>query len=167
MKTFINLIALTALAALGASADIDITFDNAAQSGSPGQTLNFFGTITNTGASTVFLNGDSYNFALTDATFSDNFFANVPVSLAAGASSGDIDLFDVTIANPETLPLGTYSGTYGLFGGVDENAEDNLAQASFSVNVTPEPGYFALLAIGLVSMVWLHRRRASRAAQDQ
>jgi hypothetical protein len=167
MKTFINLIALTLLAATGAWADISITLDDPAQTGSPGQTLNFLGTITNTGATAVFLNGDSFNFALTDATVADNFVTNVPASLAAGASSGDIDLFDVTIANPETLALGTYTGTYGLLGGVDGNAADNLAQASFSVSVTPEPGYFGLLGVGLAFIGWKHRQRARQARQDR
>jgi hypothetical protein len=166
MKTFINLIALTALASAGAWADINIAFDVPNQSGAAGQTLNFLGAITNTGATAVFLNNDSFNFTLTDATVVDNFFASVPVSLAAGASSGDIDLFDVTIANPETLPLGTYTGIYGLLGGIDGNAADNLAQASFSVSVTPEPGYFALLGVGLSLIGWLHRRRASQPARE-
>ena len=166
MRTLINLIALTALAAAGACADINISLDDPNQTGTAGQTLNFLGTITNTGATTVFLNNDSLNFTLTDATLVDNFFANVPISVAAGASSGDIDLFDVMIANPETLPLGTYTGIYGLLGGIDGNAADNLAQAGFSVSVAPEPGYFALLGIGIALIGWTHRRRASQAARE-
>jgi hypothetical protein len=167
MKTFINLIALTVLAAAGAWADINITFDDPNQTGTAGQTLNFLGTITNTGDTPVYLNFDNLNLTLLDATVSDNFFPNVPASLAAGASSGDIDLFDVTIANPGTLPLGTYTGTYELLGGADGNALDNLAQASFSVSVTPEPGYFALLGVGLALIGWTHRRRAIQAKQDR
>jgi hypothetical protein len=167
MKTFINLIALTVLAAAGVPADINIALDDPNQTGSAGQTLNFFGTITNTNATPVFLNGDSLNFTLGDATVSDNFFTNVPISLAAGGSSGDIDLFDVTLADPESLPLGTYTGTYGLLGGIDGNASDNLAQVNFSATVTPEPGYFALMGIGLVLMGWVHRRRASRTVPDR
>jgi hypothetical protein len=166
MKTFINLIALTVLAVAGVRADINIALDDPSQTGTAGQTLNFFGTITNTnttGTQPVYLNNDSLTFGLSDATVVDNFFANVPISLAAGASSGDIDLFDITLANPESRPLGTYTGTYGLLGGMDGGtftAQDNLAQVSFSVNVTPEPGYFALLGVGLALMVWMHRRRA-------
>jgi len=167
MKKSLNLIALTVLAVAGARADINITFDDPNQTGTAGQTLNFLGTITNNDATPIFLNGDSLTFGLSDATVSDNFFTNVPISLAAGASSGHIDLFDVTLANPETNPLGIYKGTYGLLGGIDGGASDNLAQASFSVTVTPEPEYFALLGIGMVLMGWLHRRRASRAAPNR
>lgn len=84
-------------------------------------------------------------------------------SLAPGASSGDIDLFDITLANPERNPLGTYSLTYGLLGGVNGGswaAQDNLAQASFPVNATPEPPYGALLGIGLALglAAWLAKK---------
>jgi len=168
MKTFINLIALTALAVAGARADINITFDNAAQSGLPGATLQFFGTIDNTGFNTVFLNADSLNLAGgSDFTTNDLFFTNAPISVAAGGSSGDIELFDVTISNPFVDTLTTYNGTYTLIGGIDGGAQDVLAEASFSVSVTPEPGYFALLGVGVALMGWLHRRRRSRAARDQ
>jgi hypothetical protein len=96
------------------------------------------------------LNSYNFNFTLTDAstTVSDNFFAFVPISLGPGTSSGDIDLFDITLANPETDPLGLYGGTYGLVGGADggdDSGSDNLAQASFSVYV-PEPSILTLLA---------------------
>ena len=161
MKTFINLIALTALAVAGSQTDINITFDNAAQSGMAESTLQFFGTITNMGSTPVFLNGDSLNLAGgSDFTTNDLFYTNVPVSVAAGGSSGDIELFDVTVASPFVDTLTTYNGTYTLLGGVDGGAQDLLAEGAFSVNVTPEPGYFALLGIGLVLITWLHRRRA-------
>ena len=164
MKTFINLIALTALVVAAAQADINITLDNAAQSGVPGSTLQFFGTISNTGSDTVFLNSDSLNLAGgSDFTTNDLFFTNVPVLVAANSSSGDIELFDATVSNPFADTLTTYNGTYTVIGGVDGGAQDVLAEAAFSVNVTnatPEPGYFALLGIGLALMTWLHRRRA-------
>lgn len=170
MKKLINLIALTALAVAGAQAgSISITLDDPDQSGVPGQTLSFFGTITNTdtnpGDDPIYLNFDSLNFSLGDATVTDNFFANVPISLAEGASSGDIDLFDIALADPESEPLGLYTGTYGLLGGMDGgdgSAADNLAQVNFSVTATPEPTTVVLLALGLALMGLLHRRRASR-----
>jgi len=141
MKTLSNLLALAALAAAGARAgDITITLDDPTQTGNPGDTLSFFGTITNDSADTIYLNSDDINLSLPDATEIDNFFASVPASLTGGQSSGDIDLFDVELANPEADPFGTYSGTYGLLGGADGGAgtaQDNLEQVSFSVGVEP------------------------------
>ena len=84
MKKFIHLIALTALAVGGARAGIiTITLDDPNQFGIPGETLNFFGTITNTdttlGDQPVFLNSDSLNLAGgSDFTTNDLFFTNVP-----------------------------------------------------------------------------------------
>jgi hypothetical protein len=169
MKKFIHLIALTALAVGGARAGIiTITLDDPNQFGIPGETLNFFGTITNTdttlGDQPVFLNSDSLNFTLTDATVVDNFYTNVPLDLAEGESSGDIDLFDITLANPETNPFGKYSGSYVLLGGMDggaDTASDNLAQVDFTVTATPEPATFVLLGIGLAFISRLQRPKRS------
>ena len=179
MKTFMNLLALAALVAAGARADIVITLDDPNQTGNPGETLNFFGTITNTSSDTdpadaIYLNGDSLNLALTDATINDNFFAaDFPISLAGGQSSGDIDLFDVVLADPESDPFGSYSGTYGLLGGMDggaQTAQDNLAQVSFSVDVepasapaVPEPSTLVLLGAELALLAFMDRLIRARA----
>lgn len=170
MKKLIQIALLTLVAVAGAWADdVSITLDDPNQQGSPGQTLNFFGTITNTdttpGDAPIYLNFDSLNLSLSDATVMDNFFANVPISLAEGQSSGDIDLFDVTVANPEANPLGIYPGTYGLLGGMDggaNTASDSLAQVNFSVEqVAPEPATYVLILGGLAGIAALRRRRIS------
>ncbi|HUA62455.1 MAG TPA: hypothetical protein VML19_27105 [Verrucomicrobiae bacterium] len=154
MRTFVYLLAVSSLLAGAAQADdLSIMLDHPNQTAIAGQTLSFFGVIQNIdtvpGAADVFLNSDTLNFALTDASVQDNFFANVPISLAEGASSGEIDLFDITLASPESLPVGVYTGTYILLGGKDgggDTAQDILAQVSFSVNLVPEPGSAGLLA---------------------
>jgi hypothetical protein len=180
MKTFMNLLALAALAAAGARADIVIALDDPDQTGTPGETLNFFGTITNASSDTnpadaIYFNSDSLNLALSDATINDNFFAAYfPISLVGGQSSGDIDLFDVVLANPETDPFGTYSGTYELLGGADggtQTAEDVLAQVDFSVDVepapssVPEPSALVLLGTALLALMTrlVRARTRSRA----
>lgn len=160
------------LAGAGARADIVIALDNPNQTGNPGQTLSFFGTISNTSADTnpadaIYLNSDSLNLSLGDATVNDNFFAAYfPISLVGGTSSGDIDLFDIVLAKPETEPFGMYSGTYGLLGGADggaDTAQNNLAQVNFSVNVQPaastlpEPSF--LFEVGAALALLALRRR--------
>jgi hypothetical protein len=150
MKTIINIVALTALAVAAARAGtITVTFDQPNQTGRSGDTLHFWGVIANTGTDTdpanaVCLNGDSFNFSLTPASYeaSDNF-GSTPIFLTGGGSSGHIDLFDITLNVGTSDPFGAYAGTYGLIGGQDGgdlSGQDNLAQADFSINVvTPGP----------------------------
>ena len=48
MKTLLNILVLAALAAAGAWGGIVITLDAPSQTGHPGDTLDFFGVISNT-----------------------------------------------------------------------------------------------------------------------
>jgi hypothetical protein len=162
--------ACMAMNVAAARADINIVFENPAQTGVPGSTLQFFADIYNTGPTTVFTNGTGgLNLAGLpgDFTIVDNFIANGPISVAGGGSSGEFDLFDVTVNTPFPDTFTTYAGTYTLLGGVDENAQDVVGSANFSVTAaTPEPGYFAVLGTGLALIGWLHRRRGSQTARD-
>ncbi|MGD0295567.1 MAG: hypothetical protein ABSE86_00540 [Bryobacteraceae bacterium] len=101
-----NCLVLSLSVALGcamARADvIDIAFDHSSETGSPGDTLRFFGTLTNPGSDTVFLNSDSLNLSGFPLSSITDLFANTPLSLAGGAHTGDIELFDVAI--PSVLP---------------------------------------------------------------
>lgn len=164
-KMLLFLTALTCLAVSEARADtVAITFDNPTQTGNPGDTLTFFGTILNSGTSTVFLNSDDLNLAGASFNTTDLFFGNVPISLDSGASSGDIELFDVTLLSSFTDSFGPYGGTYTLFGGVDGNAQDLLTQDNFTVTATapvatPEPATALLLATGLLGLGCLRYRK--------
>ncbi len=166
MKNYLlSLLAMTALSAasLGATT-INVALASPNQSGVPGATLLYFGTITNTGGSTIYLNSDDLNITASPGAFfiNDLFAANVPLYLDPGASTGSIELFDVTIANPFTDPLYIASpGNYTLQGGIDGNAGDILSSTDFSVTVTPEPASLAL-AFGGLAAVGLVRRRQTR-----
>jgi hypothetical protein len=178
MKTSLRTLKLaaifaTTLATFGtasAKADtITIAFDQPSQTASAGATLEFFGTITNDTNSTIFLNSDDFNLQGLSFTVNDQFFNTVPVSLAAGASSGEIELFDVTLSDPLQDAPGTYSGTYGFFGGASADAQDNLTSQSFSVtsaaatSPVPEPSTVYLLLSGLSVLAPIARKIRTRA----
>ena len=145
-----------------AAADIVVGFDSPDQLAQPGDIIHFFGTINNTGADTVFFNGDDINFVgAPSLDLTDLFFANVPISLDGGFSSGDIELFSITLANPFNDPFVLYPGSYTLTGGIDGSAQDILASANFSVtpqepsSTVPEPATVVLL---LTAILLLFRR---------
>ena len=169
MKTLLKTLILGALATAGAWGGIVITFDAPSQTGHPGDTLNFFGVISNTGSDTVFLNGDPLTLAGLSFTIIDQFFTTVPLSLAGKTSSLDIDLFDVTVSNPLLDSFGKYLGSYGLVGGVDGDASDNLASANFDVTTAaggatvPEPGSWLLLGTAVAGLGAVRRPRQRRA----
>ena len=63
----------------------------------PGGSVTFSGTLTNTGPSELFLNGDTYNLAEPDLILDDSpFLLNFPLSLQGGETASG-DLFTVTI----------------------------------------------------------------------
>jgi hypothetical protein len=143
-------LALVLYTASAATAQVILSFSSAAQVGAPGSTVTFSGSISNIGSSTVFLNSDAFTLTGTGLTLDDSlYFANAPLSLDPGISTGTIGLFTVAI-DPAT-GVGSYPGSFSVLGGADSNAQDTLATAPFTVGVaspssaTPEPGALALL----------------------
>ncbi len=160
------LTAATMSAAVAHAGTVSVLLDNSDQSGAPGALLRYFGIITNTSSGTVFLNGDDPNLAAMAGDFSVDdsaFFNNAPLSLDAGDSSLDIELFDVTVSNPFTDTFAAYAGLYTVMGGVDGGAQDILTDppTEFSVTLisaTPEPATLVLLGSGLMICAMLRRR---------
>jgi hypothetical protein len=163
MKALLCILILSTLGTAAAKADdLTITFDQPNQTVSAGGTLQFFGTITNDTDTTLFLNNDTLTLDGMSFTLTDQFFNNVPFFLTpegqAGSSSGDIELFDVSVNNPLLDAAGVFSGAYTLIGGADggtDTAMDNLGTASFSVTTiaqTPEPSSLYLLLTGVLAM---------------
>jgi len=153
-----------------------LTFDLTATTLSvlPGGTIEFTGTLTNTEANTVYLNGDVAILLYTGLSLDDSpFFSNSPLFLLSGASYVG-PFFDVT-ADAAAIP-GSYTGSYTIQGGLDANTFDNVATRGFTVNVAgvPEPKSYHLLMAGLLiiagirSMFYpnirLTPRRSSRGA---
>jgi hypothetical protein len=170
MKIQIASIAMLLLAGSVARADIIITLDAAAQTGSPGDTLIFSGTLFNSSSDTIFLNGADLNLAGNSFTpdFSDPFIANVPVSLDPGQGTSDIELFEVVLNDPFTDPFTSYDGDYALSGGADPSAQGLLTSADFTItaenrsSAVPEPSSLVLLATALAGFVVLRSALAKR-----
>ena len=175
-KNWFPILALALLPCAVASADtITITLDSPTLSGSAGDTLQFFGTLTNTTADTVFLNDVNFNLASIPLSSIDNspFFTNAPVSLDAagsldgGFTSGDIQLFNIAIPDPFTP--GNYSGTFQVLGGADGGSQDIVGTADFTVQVlgpvsgVPEPASLGLMLAAFVAICATNGWRRSRA----
>jgi hypothetical protein len=153
-----TLVLATLGTAVAKADDITITLDQAAPTASAGDTLQFFGTITNDTGTTLYLNYDDLTLNGLSLTTTDQFFNTVPISLAPGGNSGDIELFDVTVSDPLLDAPGTYSGAYTLSGGADGGAQDTLGTATFSVTTlapAPEPSSLYLLLTGILALAAL------------
>jgi hypothetical protein len=161
------LLTIAALAILpGAAARADsiaINFMPSTLSAMPGQTVTFSGTITNLANATVDLNSCDVNLAgpfTTDSCVNFLFFA--PLFLSPFETSAPFDMFTVTVGQPFTGSSGLqYPGIFTVLGGPDGDAQNVLAQATFAVVVTPEPGTFVLLGLALTMTFALRRRSAT------
>jgi len=171
MKTLLCALVLATIGAVAAEANsVTIALDQPDQTGMPGDILQFFGTITNTSANTLFLAGDDPNLSGLSLAFLDLFVSNVPEFLApsgqTGDSSGDINLFDVAVTDPLLDAPGMYLGLYTLIGGSNIGDRNTLGMAGFTVTTaTPEPSavYLLLVALSAVSIRMIRdaRKRAS------
>jgi len=153
------------LSAMLCNADtINIDLMPALLSGSPGSTILFSGTLSNTSSSTVFLNSAGINLSggFTPADeHTGPFFVNAPLFLNAAGSTPAIGLFTVDI--PDSFAKGPYLGTFSILGGANGNAQDIVGSVNFTVQVVspvPEPNSSILL--GLVTALFLYRT-SSRA----
>lgn len=148
-----------------------LTFAPATQNALPGFSTTFSGTITNTTAAALYINGDSVDPLASGLSVDDtpfyNTFGGTPVLLGAGQTYALTDLFTVTDIN---AAIGTYQGQYSIFGGTTPAASDQTGFQTFNVNVplspVPEASTslsFAVLLAGGAAM-WAFKRRKSAAA---
>ena len=147
-------------AAPAAHAQLLFTLTPAGLAGTPGSTLQYAGTLSNTSTTdTVFLNGDSPTLNAPGLTLDAGpFEGNAPLSLGPVGSGSDIysgGFFDISI-DPAAQP-GTYVGTFAIQGGADGDAQDTVATHDFSVTVLPAavPEASSVVSLGLLLMLGL------------
>src|ERR1035437_7396796 len=115
-----------------ARADLIFNLTPPMLSAPPSGTVEFTGTLTNTGIADVFLNGDVSVLPYLTLMLDDSpFFANSPLSLAAGGGLYSGPFFDV-IVDPGAVP-GTYTGSFTIQGGADSSTFNNLASQNFQI----------------------------------
>jgi len=138
-----------------------VLLSNPSQTGAPGATLQFFGTMTNVSPTdTIFLNSITSTSPWSNLTIDVSpFFTNAPLSMGPGDTTSPFEIFDVTI-DPAT-PDGPLPGsTVSIQGGADPGTFDDLADVNFDVQVSstpsagaPEPGT-ASLVLGMGAVVF-------------
>jgi len=141
-----------------AHAGIIAVLDNASLSGSPGDTLPFTVTLTNTSATDqVWLNGIGSTASSPFLIIDVSPFNSGPLFIDPSTSTAPFELFDVMI--DPSAAAGPYVGSFvSILGGADGGAEtalDDLVDVSFDVTVqssTPEPAAIILIASGLLAM---------------
>jgi hypothetical protein len=162
MRTLIPIFLAAAAACHGSVLTVSLIPDTLI--GYPGDTVKFFGSLTNTTGSEVFINNESVPFSLggVDGT---PFLNNAPFSLLAFASSGTFEFLDITI--PLGQGPGTYDGVFTVLGGASDTAGEQLGSADFHVTVdtlSPEPASTVLVGLGLAGASLLARRRRLKAS---
>ena len=125
---------------------------------------------------TIYLNGDASTTPSPYLSVNDApFFANAPLLLGPGASTGPFELFEVDLG--ASAPVGTYAkNTFSILGGADGGTFadfSDISDAQFSVTVSsadvaaaPEidPGSaFGALTLLVGSLLALRSRRARAA----
>jgi hypothetical protein len=128
-----------------------ITFitDLVAAERTTGSTVTFFATVTETGGSTTFLNGDTFGIALPLVGDDTPFLVNFPLSLSP-LQSVTASFLSVTV--PLATSPGLYSGSFAILGGSSPTGLGPLATQPIAVNVlapaaVPEPGEGVLLLL--------------------
>lgn len=124
------------LGCASADANLTMTLQPSTQLGPRGTEIVFSGTLTNTGATKLFLNDIHPILGAAASPYltveSNFFYSNVPGILLPGESYSNSELFRVLLSG--IAPAGDYGGTVFLTGGADMLANSDLASSAFVVS---------------------------------
>lgn len=156
---------------------VNITLNNGAVSGNPGDSFTINGNIQNTGGVDVDINGSLLNVTGPITGDDSIFLVNAPFSVAVAANSGDFDMFTLSI-NPGATP-GVYAGTFQILGRESGTGGPDIVLGVVAFQVTvlgaglgsnvPEGGSLALLLGGapVAGCLYWRRRWGSQEAVEE
>jgi hypothetical protein len=158
--------------------DFTFTLDEAYQVASPGETVGFTATVTNTGSTDLYLPSDSFQVA-SPLAVDDSPFGNFPPTPPPAtpyngylAPSGTYSTYDGLLFNVD-VPLGTsglYSGSFTINGLADGDVNGLSVTQDFNVYVqsVPEGGasslYLLLAGVVCFGVMVLRARKARKAS---
>ena len=126
------------------ASEVTVTITDPSQTATPGQTVDFTGTITN------MLLSDG-NFTIGFSPYNSNLTVTPefpsPFSIGQGDVTSTIDLFNVTLDS--TIGPGTYPVDF-VVTGCPPSDECRAADGEVTITVTPEPSTLWLMATGLI-----------------
>lgn len=148
---------------------IQVDFAPIVETVTPGSTVTFAGTITNTTGSSIFITEDiidpfASGLTTDDTPFADTFAAGAPVELASFQTYFYTDLF--TVSADSGVAPGLYKGEFTVFGGSAPLADDVSGTSDFYVRV-PTPAVpeassvvsFGLLLLGGMTVLACKNRK--------
>jgi hypothetical protein len=143
--------------------DISLNIADPSQTATPGQTVDFTGTITNDIEQDLSASDFVFSFSGYNSNLTINQLLGTPnFSIGAGETTSIVDLFSVTLDS--TMGPGTYPVDFVLVGGNSEESRSTTGEVS--ITVTPEPSTMGLMVTGLLIFATV-LLRSSRKSQSR
>src|SRR4051794_9752285 len=118
LRKILHILPLLSFSTAAIGGPLTFNFTSSLLTGSPGKTVTFSATLTNTLGTSLFLNSDIVNITAPLTADDTKFFLNFPLFLTAGQSV-TAPILDVTV--PGGTPPGLYPGSFIVLGGSTSN----------------------------------------------